>query len=704
MASFDSEQISIKAHAMLHRFFGYKSFRTGQLDVITTLATGHDTVVIMPTGAGKSICYQIPALMCDGCAVIISPLVALMNDQVTSLVANGIPAAAFNSAQDDIHNRQVMDLLGQGKLKLLYISPESFLKYAPLWNQEINISFIAIDEAHCISQWGHDFRPGYIKLNEIRTSLFPDRPLMALTATADRLTREDMIRQLNMAEPQIFIGSFDRPNISIEILPAPDKRRKLRIISDLIRHNPADSGIVYCLTRKLTEQMAASLMTAGFKAASYHAGMNVDSRNHVQTAFRNGELQVVCATIAFGMGIDKSNIRWVVHNNMPANIESYYQEIGRAGRDGQPAKALMFYSTQDIITHRFFLEESGQPAIKGEKLNRMIELTQSRICRRRVLLNYFNQVTAHNCGNCDVCHNPPATFNALRHVQMALSAIIRSGQSIGTTMVIEILRASRSDEVARRGLDRIPTFGVGRDIPGHTWRHILTQMLLGGIIDVCPDKGGILLVTDYGRQLLKSTAPLPLPVEPETEYGKSRYNSRSGTANAPKSAEDILRDKIIELRRSLSKKEGIPPYMIFSDTTVSELVQTKPRDIRQFETIEGISVHKCARYWSRISKALGNPHCSTESITLYLLDKGYSVADTAKVRDLTPSTIYAHMSRLYLDGSLPDVSLWVTSAQIELVRSELQSGIKGIYDRIGNRLPDGMPTLILAIVNSGSES
>lgn len=700
-------EISDTAIRLLRRFYGFSAFRPMQLDIITAVMQRQDCVVIMPTGGGKSVCYQLPALMSEGCAIIISPLLALMQDQVSSLMANGIPAAAVNSMQTPAENRHIMEQVFAGRIKLLYISPERFLADSPGWSDDMPLSFIAIDEAHCISQWGHDFRPDYIRLGEIRKSR-PGLPIIALTATADRLTREDIAKRLGLDSPRFFISSFDRPNISLEILPAPTAAQRLRIISRMIDAAPDDSGIVYCLTRKTTEDMARSLCAAGYRAAPYHAKLSRDLRIDTQSRFKNGDLQVVCATIAFGMGIDKSNIRWVVHNNMPANIESYYQEIGRAGRDGLPARALMFYSGQDVMTHRFFIEESGQPLVKTEKLNRIIALTQSQICRRRVLLSYFNEVTDHDCGNCDVCRNPPETFDALRPVQMALSAILRSGQTIGMTMTIDILRASRTQDIAARGLDRIPTFGVGRDIPASQWRYILTHMLLCGIIDVHPERGNILFVTDYGRTLLQPDASLSLPVAPRYNAGRRQGGTRPEAP--PLSREEQILTELKTVRKSISAKESIPPYMVFSDKTLQDLAVRTPLTLEEFATVDGVSDSKAVRYWRRFSTVFHRhagqeqtvDKTSTESVTCFLLRRGYSVADIARIRQLTPYTIYTHLTTLFREGQITDCSQWVTPAQIALVRQEIAQGYEGLYDRIGSRIPKGMTRLILALISDSS--
>ncbi|MDE6557118.1 MAG: ATP-dependent DNA helicase, partial [Duncaniella sp.] len=376
-----------RAQALLSRFYGYSSFRPQQLEIIAAAMEGHDSVVLMPTGGGKSICYQLPAMLSDGVVIVVSPLIALMCDQVEALRANGIPAAAVNSMQTEDENRHILQQLFSGRVRLLYISPERLLMEIDRWSRDMKIALFAIDEAHCISQWGHDFRPHYTQLSRIK-QIYPGVPVMALTATADRLTREDIARQLNLVNPKVFISSFDRPNISLRVFTDTGRRDRIRYISRLIDRYRNDSGIVYCLSRKTAESIHAALRDAGYRSTVYHAGLSASERTRAQQQFINGDVQVVCATVAFGMGIDKSNIRWVVHNNMPRNLESYYQEIGRAGRDGAPAEAVLFYSYADIATLQSFVEESGQQALNAEKLARMKEFCESRLCRRRILLSY----------------------------------------------------------------------------------------------------------------------------------------------------------------------------------------------------------------------------------------------------------------------------------------------------------------------------
>ena len=454
----DIDCLKAESLGVLRRFFGYSSFLPMQFDVITWVMSGNDCLVLMPTGGGKSMCYQMPAMLSEGCCIVVSPLLALMKDQVDALVANGVPAASINSMQSEAENREILDLVMAGKLKLLYISPERLLNDLDYWVKRVNISFFAIDEAHCISQWGHDFRPEYTKLSQLKQQ-FPQVPIIALTATADQITRNDIKQQLCMPDAKMFISSFDRKNISLSVLSGYAGNDKFNMLLRFIERHRGESGIIYCFSRKNTESLAMKLKKRGLKAEAFHAGLSVSDKNAIQTAFLNDDLQVICATVAFGMGIDKSNVRWVVHYHMPQNMESYYQEVGRAGRDGLAAEALMFYSYGDVISHNRFVEESGQVKLNTHKLELMQKYAESSICRRRILLSYFNERIDHDCGNCDVCLNPPKRFDGTTLVQMALSAIVRTNQQIGLYTLKDILRGSSNADVIQAGYHRLKTYG-----------------------------------------------------------------------------------------------------------------------------------------------------------------------------------------------------------------------------------------------------
>ena len=592
--------ISSAAHALLRRFYGYDTFRPMQLDIISAAMQGRDTLVIMPTGGGKSMCYQMPALLADGGVVIVvSPLIALMDDQVAALTANGIPAAAVHSLHSEADNRAVMDALMQARVKVLYISPERLMTDIDRWSSSLPVRLFAIDEAHCISQWGHDFRPVYTQLSMLK-KLRPDVPVMALTATADRITRDDIARQLGLVDPARFMASFDRPNLSLAAMISPTKARRVSIIADMIRRHPLDSGIVYCLSRKATEEMAAELSARGFRAAAYHAGLSGSTRNRVQRDFIDGHLQAICATVAFGMGIDKSNIRWVIHNNLPANLESYYQEIGRAGRDGLPAETLLFYSFADLITLRKFSDESGRREINMQKLQRMMDYAESPVCRRRVLLNYFNEPADTDCHNCDVCRTPPERFDATLIVQKALSAIVRTGGTASVNMIIDILRGTPATDIVRRSWHLLPTFGVGRDLPADHWRAYLSQMLQMGLVDIAYDDFNHMHITPAGAELLRERRNIELARYTRPTPKASRATSKRRADNTGETDESIL-SALKKLRTEVARREGVPPYIVFSDKTLRDMAQLRPRTREEFAAVEGVGERKLARYWKEFT-------------------------------------------------------------------------------------------------------
>ena len=495
------EQLKAQALGVLRQFYGYPSFLPMQYEVISHIMSGGDSIVLMPTGGGKSLCYQIPALLSDGCCVVVSPLLALMKDQVDALIANGVPAASINSMQTEAQNRDVLDCALAGRIKLLYISPERLLGDLDNWSKHIKISLLAIDEAHCISQWGHDFRPEYTQLSVLKEH-FPGVPIVALTATADQITRDDIRKQLNIPDAKLFLSSFDRKNISLTVLSGYTGADKFNTLVKFIDRHHGECGIIYCFSRKNTETLTEKLKRRGLNAQAFHAGLSVSVKNAVQTGFLNDDIQIVCATVAFGMGIDKSNVRWVVHYNMPQNMESYYQEIGRAGRDGLEADALMFYSYGDVISHNRFVKESGQVQLNTQKLELMQRYAESSICRRRILLSYFNERIDHDCGNCDVCKNPPKRFDGSILVQMALSAIVRTDEKIGLYTLKDILRDSSSVEIIQQGYHHLKTYGVGRNLSNLEWNAYLLQMQQLGIFDVAYNENNHLKITSYGKDIL----------------------------------------------------------------------------------------------------------------------------------------------------------------------------------------------------------
>ena len=593
----------------LKKYFGYDSFRPLQREIIEHVVDGGNALVLMPTGGGKSLCYQIPALMRKGVGIVISPLISLMKDQVDALRANGIAAAAINSNNSEADNRAIIDLCLHGQLKLLYISPERFVVEQKRFLSRIPIALFAIDEAHCISQWGHDFRPEYTQLADIRTT-FPDVPVMALTATADKVTKEDILQQLNIPDAQQFISSFNRPNLSLQVCRGYSAADKLKHILALIRLHPHESGIIYCLARKTTEELAAKLQLYGVSTAAYHAMLSPEERNRVQDDFVNDHVQVVCATIAFGMGIDKSNVRFVIHYNLPKSIENYYQEIGRGGRDGLPCETVLFYNLQDIILLKRFAQESGQTEINEERLNRMQEYAEAQVCRRRILLNYFGEVSECQCENCDVCNNPPEQFDGTRYVQMALSAITRADEKVGFTTTIDILRGNATREILAHDYSQFPTFGVGKELSFRDWHDYLLQMLQMGLIELDYKENRHIHVTDLGKSVLFQGKKIQLSkvVKEDLRVKSKRIKTpvlpaiqtlekptRSEVKPTPVEDKELF-ERLRQLRIQIAKEEHLPPYIIFSDKTLHELAIYKPKSIAAFGTIYGVGENKQAKY------------------------------------------------------------------------------------------------------------
>ena len=597
------QDLERRALAVLKKFYGYESFHPMQYEVIEHVMGGNDCVVLMPTGGGKSLCYQIPALLKPGCAIVVSPLLALMKDQVDSLIANGVPAAAINSQQSEAQNREIMENVFKQNIKLLYVSPERLIADMDQWSSDMLISLIAIDEAHCISHWGHDFRPEYTQLGLVKER-FPGVPIMALTATADRLTRIDLREQLGIGDAKMFIKSFDRPNISLSVVSGMSGREKLKRIVNFIEAHKGQSGIVYCLSRKNTEDMAKSLSALGINAQAFHAGMPTEKKLRIQRDFINDDLQVICATIAFGMGIDKSNVRWIIHSNMPKNIESYYQEVGRAGRDGMKADALMFYSFGDVKTLMSFANDSGQTMVNIEKLSRMQQFAEATVCRRRMLLSYFNERYDHDCGNCDVCNDPPERFNGTTLCQMALSAMVRTDQNIGFKMLIDILRGSRKSEIIAHGYDKIKTYGVGHDYSNAMWNAYLLQMLQMGLIYIAYENDEHLKITSYGNEVLYGKRQVMLSRFYYDNYAKKPVKKAAQSIEFEGDVDMELLEKLKLTRRAIAKAHGIAPYMVFSDKVLMVMAQEKPTTKAQFGTLYGVGEFKTNAYWLQFTAVI----------------------------------------------------------------------------------------------------
>lgn len=590
-----------KAESILHNIFGYKSFRNEQQAIIDATIAGQDCLVIMPTGGGKSLCYQIPALMSGGVAVVISPLISLMKDQVDQLNANGISAACLNSSQTSVQQREVVEAYKSNKINLLYISPErlsvpSFLSLL----MQVPPTLIAVDEAHCISQWGHDFRPEYRTLGQLK-SYFPTVPIIALTATADDVTRQDIVRLLMLDNPLISISSFDRPNIRYTVT---EKFNSLEQVTTFLLRQKGNSGIIYCGSRKKVEDTTERLKSRGFSVAAYHAGLTNREREKAQEAFLRDDIQIIVATVAFGMGINKPNVRFVIHADIPKNIESYYQETGRAGRDGLPAEALLLFNAGDLGWYRKLLDEkddSAQKDIEQHKLNAMSAFAQGLTCRRLVLLNYFGENRQQPCNNCDICLYPPQHFDGLQDAQKVLSCVYRVGQRFGIHYVIDVLRGANNARVRDFKHNELSVYGIGKEQPNDYWISIIRQLIHLGFLIQDITAFSALKLTAAARPILRGEAPLSLAV-PRLEIvkkDKTRQGRSSAVTASLTDKEKVLFANLRRLRKSIADEDGVPPYVVFSDATLLEMVQFLPTNKETLLSISGIGQTKLEKYGDR---------------------------------------------------------------------------------------------------------
>ncbi len=689
----------------LKQYFGYDSFRTEQQHIITSVLSKKDNLVIMPTGGGKSICFQLPALLFKGVTLVVSPLIALMKDQVDGLRANGIAAAYFNSSQSSDEQQDIFEAIHHSKIKLLYVAPESLSLLEHIINEQY-ISCIAIDEAHCISSWGHDFRPSYQQLGFLKSKL-PNTPIIALTATADKATREDILTQLRIPNAEQSISSFDRQNIELEVRPANDRVSQ---IIKFIRHRPNEMGIVYCLSRKSTEQLAEKLQLNGIKATTYHAGLNFEKRHKAQEDFLFDKTQVVCATVAFGMGIDKSNVRWVIHYNMPKNIEGYYQEIGRSGRDGLPAYALLFHSYADVIQLRKFAEGTTNFDVQIAKLDRMKQFSEATTCRRKILLSYFGELLSDNCGNCDVCKNPPELFDGTIIAQKALSTITRLRETEATGVVIDVLRGARNATIVDKKYDQLKTHGIGKDISWQNWQHYIIQLINQGYCEIAFHKNNALRLTAFSKKVLfenetvKLTKPLVLT---EKVTRKTPVKKLLSTT---------LFERLRQLRQQIALEENIPAYLVFNDATLKEIENERPLSEEEFLSISGVGQRKLDVYGTAFinevkafidSKKNSKKKSETHRVTYELYKEGLSIDEIAERRNLKSTTIYSHIAKLYSEGKAIDIYDFVSKPEVESVKTaqqELKSpdGLKPYFEYFDKQLDYFKIRLALSIIAKDS--
>lgn len=662
----------------LKTYFGYDSFRMNQQDIVETVLNKQDCLVIMPTGGGKSICFQLPALLFKGVTLVISPLIALMKDQVDGLSANGISASYFNSSQSNEEQSAIIDRVLSADLKLLYVAPESLAGLQNILN-ETYISCVAIDEAHCISSWGHDFRPSYQQLGFLKKTL-PNTPFIALTATADKATRQDIVKQLHIENAQQFISSFDRQNIALEVRAANDR---ISQIIKFIKQRPNQSGIIYCLSRKTTEQLAKKLKTNKVSAEAYHAGLNFEKRSKVQESFVYDKTQIVCATVAFGMGIDKSNVRWVIHYNMPKNIEGYYQEIGRGGRDGLKAHALLFHSYADVIQLRNFASGASNEEVQIAKLDRMKQFSEATTCRRKILLSYFGELLGENCGNCDVCINPPQVFDGTIIAQKILSAVYRLQEKEAMGMIVDVLRGSQNAAVLAKGYQGVRTFGIGKDIAWKHWQHFIIQLINQGYCEIAFHKHNALQLTAFSNNVLFNGAKVALtkPIE-ITEIKalvkeKKTRLKRTKKKGKPKIDANNLFERLRLLRYKISQEEDIPAYLVFSDATLKEIERERPMSDDDFLKISGVGQRKMEVYGDEFiaeiisfmgSKLNKSKKKDTVLITYDLYKSGMSIEEISIERKLSSTTIYSHIAKLFSKGKNINIFDFVSNSDVEAVR------------------------------------
>lgn len=690
-------------HAKLKENFGFEKFRPNQEEIINCILSGQDTVAIMPTGGGKSICFQLPALVFPGITIVISPLIALMKDQVDGLKANGIEACFINSSQTEEERQFYIESLKSNAIKLVYIAPESLSFLDNIFNS-LTISLIAIDEAHCISSWGHDFRPAYTNLGYLKNR-FPSTPILALTATADKATRKDISQQLNLINPRIFIASFDRKNLSLEVRPALDRVKQ---IIDFIQEKPTESGIVYCLSRKTTEELAEKLQKIGINAKAYHAGLDNKIRSKTQDEFINDECQVVCATIAFGMGIDKSNVRWVIHYNLPKNIEGYYQEIGRAGRDGLPSETVLFESYGDVIQLQKFASQGLNAEVQLAKLERMKQYADALSCRRKILLSYFGELVTENCGNCDICKNPPLFFDGTIIAQKALSAIIRLHETEPLPVIIDFLRGSKNAYIYEKGYQNLKTYGIGTDLSWFDWNQYLIQLINLGYCEIAFHQQNKIRVTAFAKKVLFEGEKVKLTTVQKINIDKQVIKEAKS-----KSVTNSLFETLRKLRYEISKEESVPAYVIFSDAALRQMETERPMSDQELLAIDGVGKAKLEKYGDAFINAIidfqklkvvrKKKEATTYKETLELYKNGFSVEEIAQKRKLGISTIMSHLAKLYFDGADIDLDSFISKeevTQIAEARIKLESPntLKPYFDYFEEKIDYGKIRLALAIL------
>jgi ATP-dependent DNA helicase RecQ len=641
---------------ILKTTFGYSGFRGAQAVIIEQVISGNDVVVLMPTGGGKSLCYQIPAMVRKGTGIVISPLIALMQDQVSSLQQLGIKAAYLNSTLSSAESNDVQNRLLAGQLDLLYVAPERLMTAGFLGLlEQIDIALFAIDEAHCVSQWGHDFRPEYIQLS-ILHERFPHIPRIALTATADEPTRNEITQRLDLSLAQLFIASFDRPNICYRISQNQSNARDA-LLRFILNEHKNDAGIVYCLSRNKVEKTAEWLCSKGLTALPYHAGLSAQVRQQHQQRFLMEDGVIIVATIAFGMGIDKPDVRFVAHLNMPKSMEAYYQETGRAGRDGLPANAWMMYGLQDVIKLKLMMENSEadeqHKRAEHHKLQSMLGFCELTACRRQGLLRYFGEHLEQACGNCDTCLSPVETWDATVVAQKALSAVHRTGQRFGVNYLVDVLQGKEDDRIKRFGHDRLSVFGIGSELDNHQWRSVFRQLIAHNLLNVDIEGHGNLLLTESCRPVLRGDETLML--RKETRQVKATRKGRK-TFNTSKESDNQLWEALRACRKQLAETNNVPPYVIFHDTALVEMVERQPQTREHFSKISGVGKSKLEKYaddfLAVIRTMVSSEKKDTVAESLHLFKSGNDIETIAKQREIKPSTVYIHLASCIEQGDI----------------------------------------------------
>ncbi len=679
----------------LKHYFGYDSFRPGQAQIIEEALQNRDLLIIMPTGGGKSLCFQLPALLKEGVTLVVSPLISLMQDQVDALLDNGIGATFLNSTLSSQEQQQREEKILSGKIKLLYVAPERLLspRFAPFLDrlaQELEIAAFAIDEAHCVSEWGHDFRPEYRQLRQLRHR-YPQVPTLALTATATKRVREDIIQQLGLKEPGVHIASFNRPNLYYEVI-AKDRTSYNRLYQ-MIRSYKG-SGIVYCLSRRKVDEVAARLKQDGIDALPYHAGMSDEDRKNNQTRFIRDDVRVIVATIAFGMGINKLDVRFVIHYDLPRNLESYYQESGRSGRDGEPAKCTLFYSLGDIKTIDFIIDKKNNPKeqrIARQQLRKVIEYAEGSECRRTIQLSYFGEKFKGNCDNCDNCLNPKPIEDWTIEAQKFLSCVARCRERFGMVHIIDVLRGSRKQKIEQNGHHLLSTYGIGKDKTADEWKMLARSLLHQGLLDETPDGYRVLKLNKGSWEILRQQRNVSIAVNRKTaDKFLPNYN--------PKAAEiEMLFDRLRDLRKHIADAQSIAPYVIFADSSLKLMAQLQPQTLEAFAKISGVNNYKLKQYGDRFvseirsfcqqQKLPESVPSSTQMVTFGFYNQGLSVEEIAEKRSLKQSTIYDHLSQLISMRQPIDINKFVLAVRQEIIVKAIETvgtnSLKDIKEHLG---------------------